>query len=152
MAFAGDDRSMSERLKSIVDAMRIRPDDVVLEIGCGHGVAASFVCERLRDGHLVAIDRSGTMIAAAVRRNEEHITSGRAEFHVGDVREFDPGERKFDKILAVRVGLFHREPVFVRSIVEKWLAPRGKIVVVFDEPSKSRTSRSSRARQNACSS
>jgi cyclopropane fatty-acyl-phospholipid synthase-like methyltransferase len=126
--------------------MRIRPEDVVLEIGCGHGVAASFVCERLRGGHLVAIDRSGTMIAAAVRRNEAHIASGRAEFHVADVREFDPGERKFDKILAVRVGLFHREPALVRNILEKWLAPRGKVVVIYDEPSNSGTGRSTRSR------
>lgn len=138
---------MSKRLQSIVDAVRIRPDDVVLEIGCGHGVAASFVCERLRGGYLVAIDRSRTMIAAASRRNEEHITSGIAEFHVVDVREFDPGERRFDKILAVRVGLFHREPALMRSIVEKWLAPRGKIVATYDEPLKSRTSPSTRSRK-----
>jgi SAM-dependent methyltransferase len=55
---------MSERLKAIVDEMRIRPTDNVLEIGCGHGVAASLVCEHLRTGRLVAIDKSKTMIAA----------------------------------------------------------------------------------------
>jgi cyclopropane fatty-acyl-phospholipid synthase-like methyltransferase len=137
---------MSQRLKSIVDGMRIRPDDVILEIGCGHGVAAGFVCDRLRDGHLVAIDKSRKMIAAAVRRNKEHVESGKAEFHVADALEFDPGEWKFDKILAVRVGLFHREPALARSVVEKWLAPRGNIVVIFDEPGRSRTSRSTRSR------
>ena len=137
---------MSERLRSIVDGMRVRPNDVVLEIGCGHGVAASFVCDRLLDGHLVAIDKSKKMIAAAVRRNKEHIECGKAEFHVADLLEFDPGEWKFDKILAVRVGLFHREPALMRSVVNKWLAPGGKVVVIFDEPSRSQTSRSPRSR------
>lgn len=125
---------MSERLKSIVEEMRVQPDDVVLEIGCGHGVAATYVCERLRGGRLVAIDRSKKMIAAAVRRNTEYIASGKAEFHVADFLNFDPGVRKFDKILAVRVGLLHREPARARSVVERWLAPRGKLFVVFDEP------------------
>lgn len=125
---------MSERLKSIVEQMRIRPDDIVLEIGCGHGVAASFICEHLQDGQLIAIDRSRTMIAAAMRRNETHVKTGKAQFHVVDVREFDPGQRKFDKILAVRVGLLHREPHLIRSLLHRWLAPRGKVVVVYDEP------------------
>lgn len=125
---------MSERLRTFVEGMRIGENDRVLEIGCGHGVAASYVCERLGRGRLVAIDRSEKMIAAAIRRNQENLRSGKVEFHVADLLEFEPDQQKFDKIFAVRVGLFHREPVLAHSIVEKWLAPRGKLFVVFDEP------------------
>lgn len=125
---------MSDRLRAVVDGMRLQADDRVLEIGCGHGVAAGLVCERLRSGHLVAIDRSKKMIAAAIRRNREHVDAGRVEFHVADVREFDPGRRKFDKIFAVRVGLFHRSPELARRLLEPWLTAHGKIVLVYDEP------------------
>lgn len=125
---------MSERLRSIVEGMGVRPDDVILEIGCGQGVAATYVCERLDGGLYVGIDRSAKMIEAAKRRNARFIALRSAEFHVAELADFDPGPRKFDKILAVRVGLFHREPDRARAIVEPWLAPGGKLFVVFDEP------------------
>jgi hypothetical protein len=68
---------VSERLRTIVEQLEIEPDDCVLEIGCGHGVAATFVCERLEDGHLTAIDRSPKMIEGAKRRNAGYIKSAR---------------------------------------------------------------------------
>jgi ubiquinone/menaquinone biosynthesis C-methylase UbiE len=125
---------VSERLKRIVDELDIRPDDRVLEIGCGHGVAAGFVCERLDGGRLTAVDRSRKMIEAARRRNAEHVGAGRAEFLVAELEDLDLGERRFDKVFAVRVGLFHREPERARALVEPWLAPGGTITSVFDPP------------------
>ena len=48
---------MSERLRSVVEQLGVRPDARVLDIGCGHGGAATFVCEGLEEGHLTAVDR-----------------------------------------------------------------------------------------------
>ena len=126
---------VSERLRSIVEQLDIGPDDRVLEIGCGHGVAATLVCERLEGGHLTAVDRSAKMIQAATRRNAAHVEAGRAEFLVADLEDLDLGERRFDKIFAVRVGLFHRDPERARGFVERWLAPGGAVFVFFDPPS-----------------
>ena len=123
---------MSERLRSIVEQLDIRPDDRVLEIGCGHGVAATLVCERLGGGHLTAVDRSPKMIEAACRRNAACIEAGKAEFLVADLEELDLGRRRFDRIFAVRVGLFHREPDRARDLAERWLAPGGTLFAVYD--------------------
>lgn len=124
---------MSERLRSIVDQLDVQPDDRVLEIGCGHGVAATFVCERLGGGRLTAIDRSPKMIEAASRRNAAYIEAGRAEFLVASVEDLDLGDRRFDKVFAVRVALFHRAPDRER-MVERWLAPGGKVFSFLDAP------------------
>jgi cyclopropane fatty-acyl-phospholipid synthase-like methyltransferase len=137
---------MSERLRSVVEQLDIRPDERVLEIGCGHGVAATLVCERLEEGHLTAIDRSVKMIQAATRRNAAYIEAGRAEFLIATLEDLDLGDRRFDKIFAVRVGLFHRKPVRARGIVEKWLAPGGAVFVFFDPPSEVGTSQGHRPR------
>jgi ubiquinone/menaquinone biosynthesis C-methylase UbiE len=125
---------MSERLRRIVDALDIRPDDRVLEIGCGHGVAATLVCERLDGGRLTAIDRSRRMIEAAARRNAAHVAAGSAEFLVAALEQAELGDRRFDVVFAVRVGLFHREPDRARRLAERWLAPGGRLTAVFDPP------------------
>ena len=127
---------MSARLRAIVDGLDVQPGDRVLEIGCGHGVAASYVCERLGDvGVLVAVDRSPKMIEAAARRNAEHVRAGRAEFLVAALESLDLGDRRFDTIFAVRVGLFHRDPEGARALTERWLAHGGTLHAVFDPPS-----------------
>ena len=123
---------MSERLRSIVDGLGVAPGDRVLEIGCGHGVAATFVCERLDGGRLTAVDRSPKMIDAAERRNARHVAAGRAEFLVRHLERLDLGDRRFDVIFAVRVGLFHREPERARGLVEPWLAAGGAIQGYYD--------------------
>jgi ubiquinone/menaquinone biosynthesis C-methylase UbiE len=115
---------VSERLQAIVDLLGIHPDDRVLEIGRGHGVAATLVCER--GARLTAVDRSPKMIAAAARRNAAFVDAGRAEFLLGSLEELDLGDRRFDKIFAVRVRAF--EP----RLVERWLAPGGRIVSEYD--------------------
>ena len=125
---------MSERLRAVVDRLDIRPGDRVLEIGCGHGVAATFVCERLDTGRLTAVDRSPKMIAAAARRNERFVADGRAEFLVATLEDLELGDRRFDVVFAVRVGLFHREPERARALVEPYLAPGGRLLSVFDPP------------------
>jgi ubiquinone/menaquinone biosynthesis C-methylase UbiE len=125
---------MNERLRAVVDRLDVGPADRVLEIGCGHGVAATLVCERLQSGRLTAVDRSARMIAAAARRNAEHVASGRAEFLVAELEALDLGERRFDLVFAVRVRLFHTEPELARSLVEPWLAPGWRLLTFYDTP------------------
>jgi ubiquinone/menaquinone biosynthesis C-methylase UbiE len=128
---------VSDRLRRIVEGLGLRPSDRVLEIGCGHGVAATLVCERLVGGAYTAVDRSPKMVEAARRRNEEHIAAGRAEFLVMALEALELGERRFDVIFAARVGLFHREPERARALAEPWLAPGGRLVVAYDAPARS---------------
>lgn len=133
---------MSDRLRAIVEELGIDPDDHVLEIGCGHGVAAALVCERLAGGgRLTAIDRSPKMVAAAERRNATHIQAGTAEFLVASLEDLDLPDRGFDVVFAVRVGLFHREPQRARALVEPWLKPTGRVHAFFDPPARGAPSR-----------
>jgi len=124
----------TERLRAVVERLDVQPGDRVLEIGCGHGVGATLVCERLEGGRLTAIDRSPKMVDAATRRNAAFVAAGTAEFLLASLEHLELGDRRFDKVFAVRVGLFHREPERARSLVAPWLAPGGTILASFDAP------------------
>ena len=71
-------RKAAERLVWAVDTLAVRPTDRLMEIGCGHGVAVSLVCEKLSGGSILAIDRSPTMIEMAAKRNREYVAAGMA--------------------------------------------------------------------------
>ena len=113
-----------------MDALAIDPADRVLEVGCGHGVAASLVCERLDSGRLTAIDRSKKMIEAATRRNRDHLAAGSASFLAATLQEAYFGGERFDKVFAVNVALFWRQPREALGIVRGLLAPDGALYVI----------------------
>lgn len=99
---------LSPRLAAIVDALPLRPDSRVLEIGCGPGAAARAVAARLTTGHILAIDRSATAIAQARAASAVEIASGRLNVRRAAAEDFvrQPDEEPFDLVFAVRVGAF----------------------------------------------
>ncbi|MDR7335304.1 class I SAM-dependent methyltransferase [Roseateles asaccharophilus] len=124
----------SDRIERFVAAMNIQPTDRVLEIGCGHGVAAGLVCAALTTGSYVALDRSAKMIAAAAKRNAAFVDDGRALFVHAGMEAAELGRARFDKVFAMRVRLFQDEPERARELAERWLAPGGRVFVEYDAP------------------
>jgi ubiquinone/menaquinone biosynthesis C-methylase UbiE len=123
----------SERLAWAVEALGVEPGDRVLEVGCGHGVAATLVCERLDGGRLTAIDRSVKMIAMATRRNEEHVAAGRAVFETVALERADFGDERFDKVFGVHVAALWRSGEALEA-VRRHLAPGGALYVINQAP------------------
>jgi SAM-dependent methyltransferase len=129
----------SERLAWAVETLDVGPSERVLEVGCGHGVAASLVCERLDDGRLTAIDRSAKMIQMAARRNEEHVAAGRAVFETVALERADFGDERFDKVFGVHVAALWRSHGAL-AVVREHLAPGGALYVFNQAPGWKRAS------------
>src|SRR5918912_3059223 len=100
----------SERFVWAVDTLELDPGDRLLEVGCGHGVVVSLVCERLTTGTITAIDRSPKMVEMARRRNREHVDAGRAVLEAVALDDADLGDRRFDKVFAFNVAPFWQQP------------------------------------------
>ncbi|MFI6813093.1 methyltransferase domain-containing protein [Nonomuraea sp. NPDC050328] len=104
------------------------------------GVAVELILERLGDGAVVGVDRSGTQVERARRR----VRDARARFVVAEVAELagelgGEGEAGgggwFDKALAVNVNLFWtRSPAREMAVLREVLRPGGRLVVVYETP------------------
>jgi trans-aconitate methyltransferase len=126
-------RGAAARLVWAVETLAVAPGDRVLEVGCGHGVAASLVCDRLDGGRLTAIDRSSAMIEAATRRNREHVEAGRAAFALAALERAELDSQRFDKVFGVNVAALWRRADETLPVVREALVPGG-ILAVFHQP------------------
>lgn len=126
-------RKAAERLVWAVDTLAVEPGDRLLEVGCGHGVAVSLVCERLDGGSITAIDRSATMIAMASTRNADCVAAGVASFQTVSLHEADFDGARFDKVFAIHVGVFLLgQPARELEVVRNHLAPGGRLYLAYE--------------------
>lgn len=120
-----------ERLAWAVEMLALEPNGNVLEIGCGNGKAASLVCEQLDGGTIVAIDRSGTMIARATKNNEGHISSGKAVFREVALKDLDLSNERFDAVFAFNVNVFWTTPGEGLDTLRELLTPNGRFYLFY---------------------
>jgi SAM-dependent methyltransferase len=123
------------RIAWAVDTLDLKPSDQVLEIGCGHGLAVSLVCDQLVRGRLTAIDRSAKMIAATRKRNATLVAACKAQLETVALADADFGRRRFSKIFAINVNLFWIDPLRELPVVRRLLKPGGTLYLFYQPPS-----------------
>ena len=86
--------------------MDVKPNDHVLEIGCGPGAGAELICARLETGKLFAIDRSESGVDRTKRRCREYVESGRLTVRQIDLATLRVPVKRLHKVFAFNVNLF----------------------------------------------
>jgi SAM-dependent methyltransferase len=120
----------SDRLRWAAQVVNPAPDARLLEVGCGHGVLISLLCDRLTTGSVLGLDRSPTMVAAATRRNAAHVTAGRAVVRHSAFEEADLPVGAYDAVVAFNVRAFWGgESTW--STARRALRPHGAVYVCF---------------------
>jgi SAM-dependent methyltransferase len=128
-----------ERSRWAVGLLAVAPEDRILEIGCGPGVAAALVCERLAGGRLTSIDRSATAIERTRARNASHVVAGRLVLVQTDLASFTAPRAQLDKSFAVNVNLFWTGPAVAEcAVLARVLRPGGAVHLVYEGPGTGR--------------
>jgi len=121
----------SQRQAWIIDQVPVREGDRVLELGCGHGVAASLLCDRLGDGAYLGVDRSLKMTAAASDRNRRHISEGRATFQTAQIVDADL-DGIYDWVVAIHLPVLDRgDPREELVAVRPHMTPASRFCIGF---------------------
>ncbi len=125
-------RSSNRRRNSwVADLLDVRPDEKVLEIGFGPGLAVAELSRRVGpSGHVYGVDHSEVMVRQAARRNAAAIRAGRVTLIQGTVERLPPAlDGPFDAVFAVNALGFWKEPVTRLQELRRRLAPGGRIAI-----------------------
>lgn len=135
-------RAPAPRFATALRALDPRPGERLLEIGCGHGIAVTLLCDAVgADGAVHAIDRSATMTAAARRRNAAAAEAGLAIFATTTVQDAELPAAAFDGVLALRVRELWTDAGVVLPRIAGSLRPGGRLCGVLGAPRPAARSR-----------
>lgn len=123
-----------ERFIWAAEIMAIKPSDSILEIGCGTGLLAEVLAEKLPTGKFMAVDKSAAMTAKARKRNSRFIENGTSQFILSEFTETEFPEHSFDAIAAFNVNFFMKDSPAELALVKKLLRPDGLVYVFYQAP------------------
>jgi ubiquinone/menaquinone biosynthesis C-methylase UbiE len=126
MAHRSSNRRRNAWAVSLLD---VRPDDRVLEIGFGPGLAILQLSRIAREGYVCGIDHSELMLRHARRRNADGIRRGVVDLRLASVDALPAFDAPFDKVLAVNARLFRNRPDARLEQLRRLLRPGGLIAV-----------------------
>ncbi len=108
---------------TLLDRLILRGDETVLDAGCGSGRVTQALVQRLPRGHVIGVDGSARMIAAAAQRLGDS-----AELIVGDLAELDLGGRQVDAVFSSAVFHWLADHEVLFGQLHAVLRPAGRLV------------------------
>jgi ubiquinone/menaquinone biosynthesis C-methylase UbiE len=141
-SFRGKLRELRQRT---ADFARIRPGDVVLDVGCGTGTLAMEVQRRVgRAGRVAGIDPGAEQIARArTKAARRHLP---IEFQLGVIEQLPFPDQTFDVVLSTLMMHHLPAPVKRQGLAEiaRVLKPGGRLVVADFKRRQERAGRAAR--------
>lgn len=142
MTMKKKESKLSKRLNDIVLTLQLKDGIRIIEVGCGPGAMAREISRGIKNGQILAIDRSAKAIQQAISGSQKEISTGKLSFRHVAVEKFElePDEELFDIAIAVRVGaLDGRHPEIEKQAlcnIAKSLTKKGRLFVDGGNPLK----------------
>jgi len=131
--------SNRERNAWTVEQLRIQPEDRVLEIGFGPGLAVRAASRLAVHGFVAGVDHSAVMLRQASRLNAAAMEQGRVDLRLGAASSLPAFDTPFDVIFAVNVMMFWDAPVDRLAELRGLLKPGGRVAMTTQPRSRGAT-------------
>jgi trans-aconitate 2-methyltransferase len=116
-------RPLEDNGLTVLARLPLAGDETVLDAGCGSGRVTEALVQRLPKGHVIAVDGSPRMIAAATRR-----LGDRAELIVSDLATLDLDGRRVDAVFSTAVFHWLSDHAGLFARLRAVLRPDGRLV------------------------
>ena len=116
-----------------VELAALKPDDVVLDIGCGSGTAVREAAEKVPTGRVFGVDPSPAMLRIAREQTASHPARDRIEFLEGDAGNLPLPDASITVALAINSLHHWNHPAADLAEVRRVLTPDGRLLSVDDE-------------------
>jgi SAM-dependent methyltransferase len=117
------------RNRWVVSLLDVQPDDRVLELGFGPGLAIAETSRFAVRGSVFGVDHSSVMVRIARRRNKAAIRAGRVDLRLGSVDTLPDFGEPLDKVLAINSLGFWSDSVARLTELRARLRPGGTIAL-----------------------
>lgn len=114
--------------RKVMDALGLRRDDEVLDVGCGPGGPAVLIA-RETGARITGISISNYDVSAATKRAEEAGLADRLTFRYGDYMALDFPDASFDSVIAIESLLSAPDLDHVLREFNRLLRPGGTVAL-----------------------
>jgi ubiquinone/menaquinone biosynthesis C-methylase UbiE len=124
--------------EDILDRLRLRGDERVLDMGCGRGAVLTAVAQRLRTGHVTGVDlwsthdQSGNARDVTLQNASLEGVRDRIDIETGDMRALPFPDQAFDIVVSsLAIHNIRSNADRAKAIAEAWrvLKPGGRLAI-----------------------
>lgn len=117
--------------RTTIDALAIKPNDQVLEIGMGNGFFVPEIMTIDSSIRYVGCDFSEEMVAASKRHNQQFVEEGRAQFFHCEAVKMPISDHSIDKAFTVNTLYFWDNPAAIFAELKRVLKPGGLLAIAI---------------------
>jgi ubiquinone/menaquinone biosynthesis C-methylase UbiE len=112
-----------------IELMDIKPDNFVLDIGCGGGMTIKEIARIVTSGFVAGIDYSEVMVQQALKHNAAAVCAMRVAIKNGNISNLPFKDESFDRACAIESFNFWLDPIDGLKEVYRVLKPGGLVAI-----------------------
>lgn len=114
--------------------LNVKPEQHILEIGCGAGLMAVPIAAQLKKGTYTGLDQSKAMLAKAQKRHALVMENGKVSFIASALKAAGLPPAHYDIIIAFNLPFVWKNSPAEFEKIKQALKPEGKFFVFYQAP------------------